>query len=315
MSRFLVDPNAVSDFMEKSYNLRAAWDKIAQTPEGILPPPADEQIYDAAQRQHIRDEAVRLYDAQVARLGAPSGVKKRFVLSAGAPGAGKTTLLEDLVKNDAKMKGLLFVDPDERALKLMPSYYADMDKFTQDFNSPLVGLALSYTKWRWGSNWISNTMMNRAADEGRDILLGTTATSPFMSVLYDNAHALGYASDTLIVCAPDAVRQESARRRFEDEGTRFTNDTREKGVAFYERLPTLLAHTQQFNLYWRDDAGGAPVLAAFGKQGRVVVTDGPAMQTLMMDLTQVSEGKLVWRNLMATYMQKFRPQKNARLKL
>lgn len=149
-------------------------------------------------------------------------------------------------------------------------------------------------------------MMNRAAVQGRDILLGTTATSPFMSVLYDNAHALGYESETLIVCAPQEVRLESARRRFEDEGTRYTHDTYEKGVMFYERLPELLKHTHKFRLYWRAKANDGPVLAARGAEGNIVIYDRDAYDAIDCNLCVTTQGQMGLQGLMSGYMRRFR---------
>lgn len=306
--------------MDKSYNLREAWDKLAKPPVGVAAPEVGTQTYTDEERAYVQGEVFGLYKQQVdkyrielnelnakaASEGKPSRVNRRFMLSAGAPGAGKTMLLEQLVANDKAFKAVMFMDPDERALKLMSRFIEDRRNFAKQFgDDDLVGLALSYTKWRWASNWVSNTMMNRAAEQGRDILLGTTATSPFMGVLYNNAHALGYESHTIIVCAPKEVREESARRRFEVEATRFTNDTDIKGKMFYERLPDLMKHTHKFSLYWRSNASEGAVLAASGVHGAILIHNQAAFEAIYNDLMTTTEGKLGLQSLMSTYMSRF----------
>lgn len=295
MNEFLVDPAIIAGFLDKPYDLRAVWNRVAHETE--KPSVEGPSVYTQEERAYIVAEARRIYEEQTRNLPLPDGnAARQFKLSAGPSGSGKSTLLEYLIKNDPEMKGLVFCDPDERALKRMPAYYRDITAF----GGGAVGLALSYTKWRWGSNWISNTMLNRAGREGRDILLGTTATSPYIHLLYENARRAGYETETLIVCAPEHVCSESSRRRFEEEGRRFTDDdAKGKGRAFYERLPDLLRHTDHLRLYWRDQVDAAPVLAATARNGDIEVHDDAAMHAIEKDLARNAD--IGWDDFLNIY--------------
>jgi predicted ABC-type ATPase len=293
--RFLIEPNIVEAFLTQPYNLREAWQMVADAPNLELPP--GESHYKAHEKALIRAEAVRLYDEQISGNVEPGlAVRKAFKLSAGAPGAGKTKLFEALLRDEPPLRGFLFVDPDEGALKLMDVYHRDIQKF----GGGSVGLALSYTKWRGASNYLSNTMMNRGCDEGRSILLSTTATGPMVAALYTNANKAGYESETLIVCAPEDVRYESVRRRWEEEGTRFTNDAALKGELFYARLPTVMRLTDDFRLYWRGQVEGPPVMAASGKNGKITTHDKNALRAIDSDSAKSKPG-LSWAVLKAAY--------------
>lgn len=299
MAGYLIDPSVVGAFLTKPYDLKAVWDLVAgQAPApACVAPPAGPLFYTDSEKQYVLAETDRLYDSQRRTCAVPDNDSKRLVLSAGGPGAGKTTLLEQLLAaGDPLLRGLIFADPDERALKLMTAFIADIDTF----GGGAAGLALSYTKWRWASNYISGAVMNRACADGYGILHGTTATSPQTSILYDNAHREGYKATTILVAAPEDVRTESARRRFEEEQTRYTADTAIKGRMFYDRLPMLLEKTDDFRLYWRRAAQDAPVLAAEGRDGTVTVLDAKALSEMEADCAGVAPD-LIWEKLAQHY--------------
>lgn len=297
MSGFLIDPKIVNEFLDKPYNLKDVWDRVAERGTNVVPvPDAADKFYSSDERLLVEAELDRLYKQLTQGCTAPQ-VRKSFTLSAGAPGAGKSTLLEELLLKDASLQNAVFSDPDERALKLMGVYKDDI----QNFGGDALGLALSYTKWRWASNYISNSIMNRACADQFNVLLGTTATGAAVKFLYDNAHREGYEVTTLIVTAPEDVRVESARRRFEVEQTRFTNDTAEKGHLFYERVPLYFERSNHFKLYWRDAVQGEAVLAATGQGGVVSVHDQSALQSIEEDLQSVRPD-LSWDSLSKPYL-------------
>lgn len=296
MKRFFVDPEVVEGSLRTPHNLSEAWDEVAKFGESVQllgePPESRPMNYTDEEISYIREEAKRLFVQQTNHLPRPSGQLRRFVLSAGAPGAGKTTLLEKLLETDPAMQGLVFCDPDERALKLMDAYLKDVALYSKT-RSEIVATALAYAKWRAASQWISNTMMNRACDEGYNILLGTTATSKFMPVLYGNARNAGYVSETFVVCAPQDVRFKSAFRRSVTEGAKYTTakDIEEKGIEFYERLPDLLRDTDQLQLYWRNQVEAYPSLVATStRRGEINVINQEGLNAIIEDMALVKPG-------------------------
>ncbi len=297
MSRFITDPQHVNEYLTKPYNLKEAWDKVGLKGK---PPKAGNSFYSKKEISLIKGELSRIYNQLTANcIPVPSNQEKHFVLSAGAPGAGKSRLLEDLIRQEAHLRNMVFCDPDERALKLMQMYKDDIIRFGGGLN----GLTLSYTKWRWASNYISGTIMNKANDNHYNILYGTTGTSPFISKIYDNAHNEGYKTTTIIVSAPDDVRIESTRKRFEVEQNRYIDDAREKGQLFYERISTIFDKTDNFRLYWRDGVDKAPTLATYTKNGMIYEINNVALSKIDDDISNNSD--LSWSIIKNIYLQKF----------
>jgi energy-coupling factor transporter ATP-binding protein EcfA2 len=298
LSSYIIDPKVVAEHLTKPYDLKEAWDRAnlhGNSPE------SGQNFYTDKELRAVESELTRIYNELSEGLKPVTSRKKKFFLSAGAPGSGKSTLLENLITKNKTFQQMVFSDPDERALKLMEVYKNDIEKF----GGGLVGLTLAYTKWRWASNYISGTIMNKACEDQYDILHGTTATSPFVSLLYDNAHEENYDITTFIVCAPDDVRVKSAHKRFKVEQTRYTHDTKEKGAMFYERVPTLFKKTDNFKLYWRNAVNAAPVLAATGGHGKIRVMNQEALNDIEKDIKQHVD--LSWNDLNNIYTSKLKP--------
>ena len=297
MAGFLIAPDIVQEFLAKPYDLRSVWEEVAGVKNLPLEAP---RYYTETEAAMADSEVYRLYKVQTENCLKLTRGQKEFTLSAGGPGAGKTQLLEQMVANDPALQNVVFSDPDERALKLMQAYKDDIEKF----GGGKIGLALAYTKWRWASNYISNTIMNRACEDGYDVLLGTTATSPAVSILYDNAKRENYKVRTIMVTASADVRIESARRRFEEEGTRYTADTVEKGIMFYQRTPTYFEKSDAFSLYWRHAVDQSAVLVADADHGDIKIHDRHALDLVQQDL-QKADPRLSWKNLSASYQRRF----------
>ena len=297
MSGYIIDPKVVAEHLSKPYDLRQAWKRANLQGRA---PEKGQKHYTERELGLIQLELTRIYNELSEGREPVSGRKKKFYLSAGAPGSGKSTLLENLISKNKTFQEMVFSDPDERALKLMDVYKEDIEKF----GGGLIGLTLAYTKWRWASNYISGTIMNKASEDQYDILHGTTATSPFVSLLYDNAHKQDYDITTFIVCAPDEVRVKSAHKRFKVEQTRYTHDTKEKGAMFYERVPTLFNKTDNFKLYWRNAVNAAPVLAATGNHGKVNIVNRKALNAIDHDIKQHSDTS--WNDLKNIYSTKLK---------
>ena len=293
--QFIIDPKIVASYLDQPFMLEEAWNCAT----GASSCAGESRTYSVQERDLIRAEADRLY-AQLTEGGTlpttPEG--RQFVLTAGAPGAGKTTLLQSWLQAKAPMHHGVYVDPDETIMK-------EMDLYRQDINAH-VSLETAYKKWRWASNYIAGTILNRACNDGHDIVYGTTATHPNTGQLYDNIKSSGYEISTLIVAAPADIRQASAQIRFEVEQSRFIpkDDVAAKGKMFYQRLPLYFEKSDHFHLYWRDRVREAPTLVAWGSKGRFHVEDDRAMDMFDGDLV-VERTDLDWCKLIARFLQRY----------
>lgn len=299
MHPFIIAPKIVADSLNRPIALEREW-KIAQgqAPDG------SEATLSYAPQEHdlIHAEADRLYPLLSDHCTKPGTGSKRLILTAGAPGAGKTVLLNQWVQaRPADQRGI-YIDPDETILKAMIPYQEDLAS-----GDPVLGtLSGAYGKWRAASNYIAGTLINRACADGYDIVYGTTATSPSIKTFYENAKAAGYETTTLIVAAPEDVRRDSVRIRYELERDRFTPvaDVVAKGRMFYERLPLYFDLSDHFQLYWRDQVNLAPKCFAWGSQGRFWIDDKGEMDFFEGDLAVEKTG-LDWCKLVTRYLQRY----------
>lgn len=286
---FIVAPEIVNAFLDKPIEMEKELKSLrGEALNGTEKP----FFYSDEERAEIKRELLRLFNTFSAGC-VPGKAAKTFTLTAGAPGAGKTTFLNHYQKN----LGAVYADPDETVLKAMRPYLEDVAK---------TDIFTAYTKWRWASNYISNRLMNMAAERDLDIVHGTTGTGPAMPILYCNVHNAGYAAHVLIVGASEDVRLESARRRFEIEQSRATSpaDLIEKGTLFYQRLLVHFEHADRLSVFWRDAVDLAPVLAATAAEGEITVYDADALAAFNADNTRNNATK-DWPALVQTYTARF----------
>lgn len=295
--KLIVPTDIVKEFLSKPINLQEEWKLATGQPLTGLEKPV---FYSAAEIKRIESELERLY--QDATRSADHG--NRFTLTAGAPGAGKTTLLNTWVSQRPPGEHGVYADPDETILKKMLPYNEDLGSG----DSLLGNLIGAYTKWRWGSNYINGSIMNRAATDGFNIIYGTTGTSATVGALYDNVHQAGYESHVLIVAASDRVRLESSRCRYAEERSRFTRDVDVigKGQMFYDRLPAHFNKAGSFDLYWRDAVDAETVLAATGRNGVISISDAVAIKYFDQDMSAKGLGAS-WNMLSRQYKERFTP--------
>ncbi|MBA4750369.1 MAG: zeta toxin family protein [Alphaproteobacteria bacterium] len=193
----------------------------------------------------------------------------QYIATAGGPGAGKSTILETYIQ-DNKIENIAYVDPDQRALRFMiNTYYLDLTLYAAaKAKSYQDLLAKGYDKWRGGSNYIANTLLNEAILGGYSVMHGTTSTGGSVDQLYDKLKGRGYEI-TILVCASSLEnRQKALEWRAKDQGFVQSDpeDVATKGKALFERLPVYLAKADHVLMYWSDDfAKGARLVARFDK--------------------------------------------------
>ena len=96
-----------------------------------------------------------------------------YITTAGAPGTGKSTYLENI--HGTNPTYAVYTDPDRVGTPSLTGYNRDRAEH---------GSGYAYTKWRDASNFIANFMLVKAAAESRNIVHGTTATSPRVAAAY-----------------------------------------------------------------------------------------------------------------------------------
>jgi hypothetical protein len=179
-----------------------------------------------------------------------------FVLTSGGPGAGKSTHLETSLnfERDSSTKMLAtttgkfaYIDPDRHALFLMKETYL------KDTRSP----DKAYAYWRNASNFIAETLLATALKEGYAIAYGTTMTPPdfiIQKLMTSISSYYGYEIEMHHLSASDDLRVASIQER-EKLGTVQTNeeDIRNKGKAFFERLPAYFQHVPKVLFFYRSD--------------------------------------------------------------
>lgn len=252
--------------------------------------------YSAAEMALINAEIERIY-ADLTKNAKPSD-KKTFYITTGGPGAGKTSLVSAAQKGDGMLSRAIHIDPDEVIKSFAP--YSNAIAQAGDTDSARVA---AYGKWRWASVYIANTMVNKLAADGFDIVLGTTGTSPAVGHIYDAAHRAGYGSVLLMCHANEETRLASVAKRFETE-RRFTPeaDVKEKGNKLFPEVVALhLGKAHQAFIFWRGAVDSAPVLAAEYHGGQTVVRDMKAFSGFMAEM-RVHKPEVDWAGVMG--MQK-----------
>lgn len=294
MAGFIFDPEFVSRILTQPIELEKEWKQRRGLP---MTHQEKKAFYSPQELFLIEQESDRLYEMLSSGCVAEA---RDFTLSAGGPGSGKTTFLNDWV---TMMTPSVYADPDETVLKNMVMYLDDLNANQYGDDT----LAMAYTKWRPASQYICNTIINRAAADGFNITYGTTATGPAIKDIFDAVHQAGYKTNILIFSAPEAVRLESAQlRQIQDESRSITaTDLVEKGKTFYGRLPVYFEKAMSFSLYFRAQADSASSLLAQGQNGYVSVRDEKGLAVCLADIQKHNPG-FEWDTMVAAYASRFR---------
>lgn len=181
--------------------------------------------------------------------------KPTYLPTAGGPGDHKSTILETLLMSKPEYKNFVYVDPDQRALKFMVNTY-----ISKSLNLYTISLYENfrdaqkdaYDKWRNGSNFISNTLLNAAALGRYNIAHGTTMTGSKVDLLLSRIKKLGYKIVLVLCGASDSLRHKSIKYRTEVQGFYQTEaqDVVNKGLLFPQRMSTYFAYADELLIYW-----------------------------------------------------------------
>ena len=291
----IMDPALVAKELEKPIDLDGEMRRYYS-----LPPSGQSSTvtYSLKDRWQIARETERLYKKLTKTL--TKNTDKRFTITSGGPGSGKTTLIRKMQEKGGALENAAHVDADELLNQFKP--YKNLS--TQLGNTD-VGRAVAYTYWRSASIYMMNTILNKLADDGYDIVLGTTGTSPAVKFVYQAAKKLGYKTDLVIVHAHEETRLDGVAKRFETE-RRFTPeiDVKEKGNRMFPEVVGLhFATADTIRVFWRGQAGD-PVLAAETDKGRVVTRDAAALKEFTSEL-QSRKADFNWQQAVTAYESRF----------
>ncbi|EKE01559.1 MAG: hypothetical protein ACD_21C00105G0008 [uncultured bacterium] len=219
------------------------------------------KIYSNAEKVAIAKDLRNIRELCLSQ--AQSGQKYLiYVATAGGPGASKSTILETYLHDHP---GFVYVDPDQRALKFMiNTYLQDISNYAvaQNISSPQL-LNKAYAKWRGGSNYIANTVLNEAYANKLGIAHGTTSTSKAMALFYRKLQKQGYKI-ILLLCASTEKNRLKANE-YREKNQRFVQASREdiisKGQMFFENFPVYFKYADEIQFFWIDDflRGGVKV--------------------------------------------------------
>lgn len=237
MMKHLIGPKIVDGLLEKTFEING-----------------EKRSYTEDEVAFIKDETDRLFAEFTKGKNPTKKGNHRYFLTAGDPGSGKSTLIERLIESDPVLANAVYLDPDETIMRNMPIYQQDIDK---------MGVEDAYTKWRWASQYIWHSLRNRASEEGYDIINGTTATSDLVELEYQNVIGAGYKPITIAVCASEQVRRESIEKRYKETGERYVpeKDIRDKGSAFFQKIPLYLEYSNAVRFYFRSSLNQGAQLA------------------------------------------------------
>lgn len=216
------------------------------------------------------------FDGKQAANGQPV-----YVATAGGPGSSKSTILETYLKD---FPNFVYVDPDQRSLRFMVHTYL------QEFNSYAFSKRFypeiqkhAYNYWRGASNYIANTLLNTACEDGYNIAHGTTSTGG-VEHLYKGLKKRGYKI-VLFLCvttqknAKKAVEYTSKNNGFYQADP---EDVVNKGEKFYERFSVYFKYADEIVIYWVEKFSKGFIKAAeFTRQGGMKIHDSGAYKKVL----------------------------------
>lgn len=245
-----------------------------------------------------------------AAIESLSGMSQPLWISgAGGPGAGKSTALIRFVadKFGADMSGLAPQDWREAGLvKVLksvftqsPAVWAGADRsglldITEAKGHPGTCDEDSYKYWRWASNFLANLALSRAVDGNKNVVHDTTL-SGFSNL--PEARKRGYYTIAVPVAAPLEMREQATEQRNAVYFQSLKPNVTAQDAAFGEKLPQIIADSDEVHLHWRDDANSeARLVAMVMDNAKIAVYDEaafeklcalyPKMQAKMADLTR-----------------------------
>lgn len=208
-----------------------------------------------------------------------------YLATAGGPGSRKTTTLERFLKDHQMSSSVVYLDPDQRALKFMPHTYYSRSLCAFElakFETYSLAVKAAYEKWRGASNYITLTLMEEAFAQQKSIAHGTTSTGDHIATFFPKLKEEGYEVVLLLCFADDDFRQKAVQYRNDEQ--KFYQSTPEdavsKGKVFYQKLNSYFELADTLYLFWSDDLQTQERLAAIVSKGKWQIEDEEAYEKI-----------------------------------
>jgi len=208
-----------------------------------------------------------------------------YLATAGGPGSRKTTILERFIKDHNLNSSVVYLDPDQRALKFMPHTYYSRSLCAFElakFENYSLAVKNAYEKWRGASNYITLTLMEEAFAQQKSIAHGTTSTGDHITKFYPKLKEAGYEIVLLLCFADDDFRQKAVQYRNDEQ--KFYQSTPEdavsKGKSFYQKIQNYFTYADTLYLFWSDDLQTNERLVAIVTEGKTEIHDSEAFNKI-----------------------------------
>ncbi|MDE3046483.1 MAG: hypothetical protein KGJ02_07555 [Verrucomicrobiota bacterium] len=237
--------------------------------------------------------------------------KPLYLASAGAPGSAKTSIMERFMQDNGLTTKTVYIDPDQRALKLLTNtYQAELKRIV---NSPSE-IKNAYDKWKGGSKYITLTLLEEAFTQKKSIAHGADLTTDDTAKFLSKVKDAGYDIMLLLCSADDEFRQKTIQ--FKNDVEQFFNinptDEVNKSKYFTQQMPTYFTYANTLYLYWSNELGTSEHVAAILQNGNVQVVNMDAMNHFVQKYEAdravlAKEGKKIpaWDELVRTYQKRF----------
>jgi predicted ABC-type ATPase len=210
----------------------------------------------------------------------------------GPAGAGKSTLMKKVFMTAERQKHSVIIDPDilrSRINFFQEAYQRGLDEGLEKSEADKQ----AFERWNPGAIYVTQSILNRAQDDGYNLMRCGTLGGPVTRDIYTNAAEAGYSLNTEIILAPLSVCVASIKRRIEDGGhqTRaaYVEGAFEKIKPAMQMLLTASAHTR---LFWRPYVDSdASCVAEVNSAGDIQIHDPSGLSELM------GEASLSWKDL------------------
>lgn len=233
-----------------------------QVNEDLLKPYSQEEI------NLLADDLAFIEKLSFRGKKAPENRKPIYLATAGAPGARKSTILESYLSKYEKFSQSIYVDPDQRALKFMGNTYLARSLGNYEvslYEDYQIAQKAAYDYWRPASNYIANTLLNKAVEQRFDIAHGTTLTGPHSATLLKNLRNAGYEIILVLCGAEDELRLDTVSYRNKVQGFYQTSpeDVKGKGHLFTQRIGDYFDHADELWVHWSNEIKSPLDPAAF----------------------------------------------------
>jgi hypothetical protein len=193
------------------------------------------QAYSVDEKRIILNDLERLIAESFS--GISSVEHPMYYTTAGAPGTGKSHFIEK-----HRAPNTVYIDPDRVSLLSLSAYLKDN----------IINPELAYSTWRDASNFMTSFTLIMACVERKNIIHGTTATSPKVVGVYQALKQFGYSIQVELFFATPEQRQAALAHRRGIMVQVTEEDAKAKVKPVFERLcDAFFIYADQVQFYFQ----------------------------------------------------------------